>query len=318
MPLADPAEMRLTGIVDDVALDEIELADGRRMTIRTTTVEDGELIRALYEELTVDDRHRRFFGAFRPRSEWCRRWASIGERGGFGVIATVLDPDGSEVAAGEAGYALREDGDGDLAVTVATTWRGWLGPYLLDVLISHAAEVGIANLQADVLLENGPMLSMLRRRDPVAMGHDEGVVRLSIGTTGTTPTWPPKDDRPRVLIEIAGRRWSGEGQADQEGLATAICSGPGGRVRHGCPVLEGGRCPLADGADAILMLLDPDDERSQRLVESHRRYAPGRPVLVRAAPGSSADGDVADPCVEVAGDGTAAVAQLLSLIGQRS
>ena len=168
--------------------------------------------------------------------------------------------------AGEAGYAMRSDGDGDLAVTVAPNWRGWLGPYLLDVLVRHAAAVGLANLQAEVLLENGPMLSLLSRRDPVAMGHDAGVVRLSIGTTGSGATWPPGEQRPRVLVEVAGRRWSGEQAAEAAGLATAMCAGPAGRGEHGCPVLEGGRCPLADGADAIIVLLDPDDERSAELV----------------------------------------------------
>lgn len=299
----------------DSPLDVVALADGRRMTIRPTTSADGERIRSLYDGLSMDDRHRRFFGAFKPRSAWCRAWASIGERGGFGVIAVVETPgpaghDEREIVAGEAGYALRPDGDGDLAVTVASEWRGWLGPYLLELLLVHAAAADLANLQADVLLQNRSMLSLLRRRDPVAMGHDDGVVRLSIGTGGTTPTWPPDDHRPRLLVEIAGRRWSGEGGAAAAGLTTAMCAGPDGRVRHPCPVLEGGTCPLADGADAILMLLDPDDERSHRLVESHRRSVPGRPVLVRPS-GTHPWG-----CVEIAEDGADAVAQVLGLIGQ--
>lgn len=292
---------------------EFDLADGRRMTVRPTTAADVERIMSLYDGLSDRDRHRRFFGAFRPRADWCRDWAGIGERGGYGLIAVVHDLEGGESVAGEAGYAMRHDGDGDLAVTVAAPWRGWLGPYLLDVLLERAAEAGVANLQADVLLENGPMLSLLRRRDPVAMGHDDGVVRLSIATSATTSSWPPDDDRPRVLVEIAGRRWSGEGKAETAGLTTAVCSGPDGRVRNACPVLEGGRCPLADGADAILMLLDPDDERSQRLSEAHRRHVPGRPVLVRRSSKSTGDS-----CLDIAADGPDAVGQLLALIGPRT
>ncbi len=187
-----------------------------------------------------------------------------------------------ETVAGEAGYAIRPDGDGDLAVTVAAPWRGWLGPYLLDVVVRHAAAVGMTNLQADVLLENGPMLSLLRRRDPVAMGHDEGAVRLSIGTSGPVASWPARERRPRVLVEVPGRRWAGEYAADSAGLATAMCAGPAGRKRSGCPVLEGGSCPLADDADAIVVLLDPDDERTQQLIDAHRRNHPGTPVLVRS------------------------------------
>jgi len=295
----------------------IELAGGAQMEVRSTDVSDAELICGLYEALSVGDRHRRFFSAFKPHLEWCRHWASVGSRGGFGVIAIVRRDGEPDETAGEAGYAIRDDGDGDLAVTVAPNWRGWLGPYLLDVLVRQAAAVGLANLQAEVLLENAPMLSLLRRRDPVAMGHDAGIVRLSIGTAGPVPTWPPQERRPRVLIEAAGRRWLGEQAADAAGLATAMCAGPAGRGEHGCPVLDGGRCSLADDADAIIVLLDPDDERSAKLVRAHREQSPGTPVLVRHhSPGDRTDDADGSGCVEVESGAPDAVAQVLALIGR--
>ncbi len=305
--------------MDPLAVSEvIDLADGARMEVRSTTADDAERICAVYETLSIGDRHRRFFSAFKPHLDWCREWADVASRGGFGVIAIVRRDGEPDEVAGEAGYAIRHDGDGDLAVTVAPNWRGWLGPYLLDVLVRHAAAVGLANLQADVLLENGPMLSLLRRRHPVAMGHDDGVVRLSIGTTGPVPTWPPDDRRPRVLVEVAGRRWQGEHAADKAGVVTAMCSGPAGRGTHGCPVLAGGHCPLADGADAIIMLLDPDDERSAQLVQAHRERSPGTPLLVRHRVSDHGD-DIATTqgCIEVEPDGVAAVAQVLALVGRR-
>jgi hypothetical protein len=298
----------------------IELADGARLEVRRTSAADAERIRDLYETLSVSDRHRRFFGAFKPHLDWCRQWADVGSRGGFGVIALVYRDGRPDEVAGEAGYAIRDDGDGDLAVTVASRWRGWLGPYLLDVLVRHAGEAGLANLQADVLLENGPMLSLLQRRHPVAMGHDDGIVRLSIGTTGPVPTWPPTERRTRVLVEVAGRRWAGERAAEAAGLATAMCAGPAARGEHGCPVLDGGSCPLADDADAIIVLLDPDDERTDELVRAHRERSPGTPVLVRHQPTAARDGSdvpVASGCIDVESDGTDAVAQVLALVGSR-
>lgn len=304
-------------VMDSIALPEtLELADGGRMEIRPTTAADADRICAVYESLSVDDRRRRFFSAFHPQREWCREWADLGARGGFGVIAIVRRADAADEVAGEAGYAMRADGDGDLAVTVTSRWRGWLGAYLLDVLVRHAGEVGVRNLQAEVLLDNAAMLSLLQRRDPVAMTHDSAMVRLSIGTTGATPTWPPADERRRVLIEVAGRRWSGEEAADRAGLSTVMCAGPAARGEHGCPVLEGGRCPLADGADAIVMLLDPDDERSARLAQAHRQQSPSTPLLVgHRRSGASGDGSPVEGCVEVEQDAAAAVAQVLALIG---
>jgi hypothetical protein len=295
-----------------------DLADGRQLEVRPTTAADAELLCELYEALTVADRSRRFFSAFKPRLAWCRSWADVGSRGGFGVVAIVHGGSASDggVVAGEAGYSIRTDGDGDLAVTVATPWRGWLGPYLVDVLVRHASARGLGNLQADVLLENGPMLAILRRRGPVALEHNVGAVRLSIGTSGAPPSWPRLDNRRRVLVEVAGSRWSGERAANDAELATVMCPGPSRRGRHGCPVLEGGRCALADGADAIVVLLDPDDDETVRLIESHRRMSPGTPILARRAH-DQAENLVADGCIEVDASGERTVGQLLSLLGHR-
>jgi hypothetical protein len=312
---------------DPRAIDVFELPDGRTMEIRPTRRGDADRLRRLYEELPPEDLRRRFFGAFMPHVEWCRNWASVGSRGGFGVVAVVYgasdhheggdrqDDDGGVVVA-EAGYALRSDGDGDFAITVDRDWRTWLGSYLLDLVVRHAAHNGVENLHADVMLENTPMITLLRDRGPVAYGHDDGVVHLSIGTIGTTPTWPPNDERPRVLIEVAGGRWAGERAAERAGLMTAMCAGPAHRGRRACPVLDGGSCPLADAADVIVVLLDPDREETQRLVESHRRRSPGTPVLVRHVERADEDAPVVPGCLEIGAGTGLAVDQVLSLLGR--
>ena len=303
--------------------EEILLPGGRRLEVRPTTAADAELLERLYEALPLNDRYRRFFSSFEPDADFCRRWTTIGERGGFGVIALAHGappPTGGDVAApapeivGEAGYALRGDGDGDLAVTVAPEWRGWLGAYLVDVLVRHAAATGIKGLQADVLLENRPMLAVLRHRGAVALEHPDGTVRLVIGTDRDVPSWAPSEHRPRVLVEVAGGRWSGEPAAEAADMATALCSGPGRRGHHRCPVLDGGHCPLADRADAIVVLLDPADADARRLVEAHRRQSPGTPLLVREGLPGTDD----ESCVTVGPTGEATVARILSLVGQRS
>lgn len=290
----------------------VDLAHGRTLEIRPSTEADASGICELYASLSDTDRYRRFFGAFVPRPEWCRTWATVGERGGFGVVV-VLHQDRTERIVAEAAYAIRSDGDGDLAVTVAREWRGWLGPYLVDVLVRHAASHDIDNLQAEVLLENRPMLAILRARGAVDLEHPGMEVRLTIGTSGTVPSWPPADGRAKVLVEVAGGRWVGERQANDAGLATAMCSGPDRRHRTGCPVLEGERCPLADGADVIVVLLDPEAEQTAALIAEHARLQPGKPILVAPGPG----GSVPAGCFSLPRDGEEAVAEILSLLGQR-
>ena len=86
------------------------------------------------------------------------------------------------------------------------------------------------------------------------------------------------------------------------------------------PCWKGGRCPLADEADAIIVLLDPDDERSAELVRAHREQSPGTPVLVRHhAPADGIDDDAAvvAGCLDVEPHGDDAVAQVLGLLGRR-
>jgi len=300
------------GVAEGRTPELVDIGRNRMLEIRATTAADAELICELYRPLSLEDRRRRFFSAFQPDIRWCREWASVGERGGHGVIAIVHHADHDEVV-GEAGYAMRADGDGDLAVTVAAAWRGWLGSYLIELLAQHATAHGIGNLQADVLLENRAMLAILRRRGSVDLEHADGLVRLTIGTAGYVPSWPPHAVGRKLLVATPGGRWSGEHAADRAGCVTAVCSGPGRRQRGGCPVLAGGHCPLADSADALVILLDPADGDTERLVALHRERRPGLPIFVSSRLAES--GTVPADCIEVSTSPGETVDQILSLIG---
>jgi hypothetical protein len=65
------------------------------------------------------------------------------------------------------------------------------------------------------------------------------------------------------------------------------------------------------------VLLDPDDERTQQLIDSHRRNHPGTPVLVRSKRSGVPHLPTDEGCVEIDVDASRGVSQLLSLIGPR-
>ncbi|MEL6893938.1 MAG: hypothetical protein AAFP84_20275, partial [Actinomycetota bacterium] len=213
---------------------------------------------------------------------------------------------------GEAGYAVRSDGDGDLAVTVAGERRGWLGGFLLDRIVQHARDVGLENLQAEVLLENRPMLALLRHRGAVDLEHDDGVVRVAIPTDGSIPSWAPLDERPHLLVEVAGSRWSGEDAARRAGHSVAICSGPE-RRRGGCPELDGRPCPLVEGANAVVVVRDPEDPTTHALIRAHHERRSDVPVVVRRA--ELLPDELADIVVDVPG-GADDVVQWVSGVGR--
>jgi hypothetical protein len=274
--------------IDRIGHRRVVLAAGRSVTIRPVGPGDVDGLVALYAGLSDDDHRLRFFSSFVPPRSFFERVATVAEHGGFGVVAVDGD-DGPIVA--EASYYLLPDGDGELAMAVSKGWRGWLGAYLLDTLIEAAAARGVPNLEAEVLVVNGRMLSLLRNRGYATLPSGDWVsLHLIVGTAGPTPVWPasgpgtPDATRPRVLVETPGGRWHGTPQVEAAGLTVITCSGPRG-PRYRCPVLAGRPCPLAAGADAVVLANAPAHEEWGTLVESHARLHPGVPVLVEPREG---------------------------------
>jgi RimJ/RimL family protein N-acetyltransferase len=245
---------------------DVLLPDGRHLTLRPVCSQDEDDLFDLYDQLDADDRHRRFFFAYRPREPFFHDLANPAPGDGRLVLA-VNEATGSRLIA-EAGYCHLPNGNGELAMVVARRWRGWIGPWLLDALIDLAAANGVPNLEADVLAENGSMLALLRARGSVILNHDGySTLRLMIGTTGPTPTWPAGTE-PRILVETPGGRWPQHDDATALGLAVIACPGPS--QQYPCPLLNGQRCPLAEDADAIVVRCPTGDAQWAELLAAHR------------------------------------------------
>jgi hypothetical protein len=265
---------------------QVPLPGGGLLTVRPVARTDVDGLAALYEGLSSHDRYLRFFSSYRPPREFFERLTSVMDRGGYGLVATVSGDGDHDRIVGDASYELLPNGNGDVSMTVAAGQRGWLGPFLLDALVQAAASRGIPNLEADVLATNSRMLSVLRTRGYATLGSGDWVTqRLVVGTGGRTPLWPARGgtpgqgEGPRVLVETPGGRWHAGDEAAAAGLQVIACSGPQGR-RPRCPVLAGQPCPLAAGADAIIVSNAPDDERWRTIVDAHAGLHPGVPVCV--------------------------------------
>lgn len=261
----------MSAATERAPLREVQLPRGR-LVVRPVRPDDADGLGALYGRLSLEDRYHRFFSVYYPSADFLDRQARVHEEGGDGLVA-VLD-DGRIV--GEANYFLLPGGAGDFAITVAADWRGWLAPYLLDALAQRAGARGVPSLQADILLENSAMLALVRARGFVTLDHTGPVVRVAIGTSERMPRWSSGHDRRRLLVESPNAYWRAEADAREAGFQVAVCPGAGAH----CPVLSGQQCPLAAGADAIMLALDLDDARAQTLPAAHRACHPAVPLCV--------------------------------------
>jgi hypothetical protein len=246
----------------------IALPKGRSITFREPAVDDVEAMQQLYDELGAEDRYRRFFSAFSPSRDLVERWVRAPEAGGWRVVAE--DETGRIVADG--GYVPLPNGDAEFDLAVVRSARGWLGPYLLDLLVAHAADAGIPNLEAEVLAENATMLALVQRRGYAVTGHDDHTtLRVTVGARTETPSWPPHTERPRLLVEAPAGRWGGEELARSRGFDVMVCPGPPASRPDRCPLLRGEPCPLASEADAVVVALPSHPGTiGEQLCHAHR------------------------------------------------
>jgi GNAT superfamily N-acetyltransferase len=261
----------------------VELEHGAVLTVRPARVDDVDQLVALYDGLDPDDRYLRFFACHRPGRALLERIATMSEHGGVTLVAEV-EEDGRTRVVADAFYAPLPDGDGELAITVARDWRGWLGPYLLDALVDAAAARGVRNLEAEVLRRNRPMLALLRRRGYVVLDGDASSTRVAIGATERAPGWPPESPHPRILVESPRATSVAWSRALEQGVEVVACPGAGSPSSPRCPVLDGDVCPLAADADAIVVWSTGDGARTRELVAAHQRLHPEVPLYVQVAP----------------------------------
>lgn len=251
-----------------------ELADGRTFVMRHLVPDDVDGLHALYQRLGTEDLQRRFFTGGPPPPGFVEAWTSLAERDGLGLAVDLIDGDGTRLAA-EAGYSLLASGDGELGIAVEPASRGWLGPWLLNALLNHANDRGVANLQAVMLCDNRAMMALATKRGFAVRDHpDWGVIRVTMATQGHVPSWGPNRDRPRVVVEANRSRWRAEEAFLDAGFEIALCLGPCGSLDD-CPVLAGESCPLIGGADAVVVDLDPGDPSTEALLRAEADVHPG-------------------------------------------
>ncbi|HSA48560.1 MAG TPA: GNAT family N-acetyltransferase [Yinghuangia sp.] len=153
-------------------------ADGTMVRLAPARPADESAVRALFEGLSADSLHLRFFGPSRSSvAAAARRVCSVRAPEGGALLAWRGD-----LVVGAAEFYATEPGEAELAVTVAEDWhhRG-VGTVLIEHLTELARSAGVRRWTADVLSENRPMLRVLQDMGlPLHRRVEAGVVTAVI------------------------------------------------------------------------------------------------------------------------------------------
>lgn len=171
LPGAPPAQ-RLT----------LSLLDGTRIVIRPIRPEDKPVIADGFDHLSEESRHRRFMGGpKRLTSGMLTALTEIDYHDHFAWVAYAPDAPGSPGVAVARYVRLRDEPFAEPAITVVDEFqRRGLGTLMLDVLARTAVANGIKGFRAFVLVDNRPMIRILRRFGANLSVEEPGVLRADI------------------------------------------------------------------------------------------------------------------------------------------
>jgi GNAT superfamily N-acetyltransferase len=252
---------------------EISHRDGRVVTLRVADPADVPRIAEFYAELSADSFRRRFHSG-RPKPPLLARLARIDVAPG--AVSLLAEAEGRLVA--EARYVPIAEDVAELALAVLDDFQGLgLGRLLLSALVDHANAAGLERLSAVVSLTNDTMLHLLTRYGTALTepADESFVVCLEISAAGGMPGWPRTPAGQRILVERRGwfpdRRVAALRAAGHD---VRQCAGPG--PERAFPLVEEGRCRLAEDADRIVTLLPGDDADCAAVTAAHQRLWPGK------------------------------------------
>lgn len=242
-----------------------------RYEVRAATSADGPAILELYRALSPSSLRMRFSSTV--SDDVLARAAALSGNGFEALVAVCGDR-----VVGEARIESSPESHHEFAVTVADDQqRKGVGTALLERLRIEARAHGVVSLRAQIRIDNGPMLTLLRRIGGAIVMVAEGDVVFDIASDGEMPGWPAGTTARKVLIEAPGL---GELPVTTALRATGYdvrqCTGPAGGRREPCPLLSGGHCRLVDEADLILCLLPDTEPENREVAAAHVADRPER------------------------------------------
>jgi len=152
--------------------------------VRTLRPDDPSGLAEAFEQLSETSRYRRFF-TVKPRlSEQSLAYLTAIDHRDHEALVALAPCSGQLVGVARFIRISQEPDKAEAAVTVIDSWqRRGVGTVLLSELAQRASEEGIRYFTAEILAENQPMLTLIRRLGHVETASSGTIVSARIDLT---------------------------------------------------------------------------------------------------------------------------------------
>ena len=153
---------------------DVQLKDGRRVTLREVCADDAELMQAALRAMSPESRYSRFMSAMPELSPKMLEKATHpdAERE-LQLVAVAGEGEQKKIVGGARYVAAPGSRDCEFAMMLIDDWQGQgLARQLLETLMRVARARGFEHMEGYILHSNAPMLGLARR---LGFAHVENI-----------------------------------------------------------------------------------------------------------------------------------------------
>ncbi|MBP1179264.1 GNAT family N-acetyltransferase [Methylobacterium sp. PvR107] len=161
------------------------MRDSRPLEIRALRPDDRERLLSAVEHTSAQSLYRRFFGAKRQFTDKEIEFFLDVDFTSHVALVAVAEEAGERVIVGGARYIVTQFGQAEMAFTVVDRYQGQgIGAVLMRHLIGLVRKSGLAELTAEVLPDNAPMLKLFERCGlPLNMRREASAFHVALQLT---------------------------------------------------------------------------------------------------------------------------------------
>jgi acyl-CoA hydrolase/GNAT superfamily N-acetyltransferase len=154
------------------------LDDGTPINVRPMHPTDEKFVRGLFQSLSEQTKYYRFMSHItKVPQRQIQNFVYIDYRSEMAIVGTIPEAHGDEIIAIGRYYIVPQTNRAEVAFVVHDDWQNrGIGTFLFKLLVMIAKQNGIEGFNAEVLIENKPMLTVLHKGEGKLSSRTEGRV----------------------------------------------------------------------------------------------------------------------------------------------